>query len=217
MYNNSSQSSAGQKRGFTLVEMIVSLGVFSIVAVVALGALVKIVSANKKAQTLQATMNNLNFALETLSRELRVSPYYYCDTTSLASWDLEDSQGCSQLTEGGGTNEAYIFLKSAKVLNPSENDNCNAIYGYGIIANDDGTGYDIKKVTQETCGNGPISDDDFSSILDPNVTITGYYVDVDTGDPYPLATIRLSGYSGIRERERTYFDIQTSISPRVAQ
>jgi hypothetical protein len=31
-----------------------------------------------------------------------------------------------------------------------------------------------------------------------------------------LATIRISGYVGAREQERTYFDVQTAVSARIA-
>jgi prepilin-type N-terminal cleavage/methylation domain-containing protein len=200
------------KRGFTLIEMIVSLAVFSVVAVVALGALTKIVSANRKAQTLQASITNLNFALETISRELRVSPNYYCDNMAPSSWGVESSQDCS-LTENNG--EAYLSLNSTKVINPADPDPCDVSYTYGFILNDEGTGYNLKKAMQDVCGNGQIHDDDFQSVIDPNVTITGFYLNVDTSGPYALATVRLSGYAGTKERDKTYFDVQTSISPRV--
>jgi prepilin-type N-terminal cleavage/methylation domain-containing protein len=51
------------KKGFTLIEMIVSLGIFTIVALISIGALVRITDANKKSITLKTTINNLNFAL----------------------------------------------------------------------------------------------------------------------------------------------------------
>src|SRR3989344_4857691 len=76
-------------RAFTLVEMIVALGIFSIVAVVALGALVKIISANKKAQTLQASITNLSFALDSMSRELRVGTKYHCDVNPSLSYNSD--------------------------------------------------------------------------------------------------------------------------------
>src|SRR3989344_8697452 len=51
-------------RGFTLVEMIVAIALFSIVMVVSVGALLALVTANRKAQALQSVMNNLNIALD---------------------------------------------------------------------------------------------------------------------------------------------------------
>ena len=68
--------------GFTLVEMIVSVAIFTIVAFVAVGALLKVIDANKKSQSLKTSINNLNFALESLSREMRVGSNYTCISVS---------------------------------------------------------------------------------------------------------------------------------------
>ena len=65
-------------RGFSLVEIVVSLAVFSIVMLVATGALLSIVEANKKAQSQQIAMNNLNFAVENMTRAIRVGTNYHC-------------------------------------------------------------------------------------------------------------------------------------------
>src|ERR1039458_2601710 len=54
--------------GFTLVEMMVSIAIFMVVAVVAVAALLKIVDANRKSQTLQDAVNNINFAMDSITR-----------------------------------------------------------------------------------------------------------------------------------------------------
>ncbi|MBP9701915.1 MAG: type II secretion system protein, partial [Candidatus Pacebacteria bacterium] len=64
------------KKGFTLVEMVVSMGIFSIVMVVAMGAFLKITEVNKRAQNVKNAVNNVNFTLEAISRELRTGKNY---------------------------------------------------------------------------------------------------------------------------------------------
>lgn len=64
------------QKGFTLVEMVVSLGVFSLVMVVAMGAFLKITEVNKRAQNIKNAVNNINFTLEAMSRELRTGSEY---------------------------------------------------------------------------------------------------------------------------------------------
>ncbi len=64
--------------GFTLVEMLVSVALFSIVVTVGIGALLTVLAANRKAQALQSVMNNLNFTLEQMSRDVRVGTSYDC-------------------------------------------------------------------------------------------------------------------------------------------
>lgn len=60
-----------QKKGFTLIEMLVSVGIFSIVLLIALGAILTVLDSNKKAQTLTSVMNNLNFTLESITRSVK--------------------------------------------------------------------------------------------------------------------------------------------------
>ncbi len=84
---NDTALSSMSSRGFTLVEMIVSLMIFSIVAVVALAALVKIIDANNKAQTIQAAVTSLSFSLDSMSRELRTGSNIHCMFHSDGTFD----------------------------------------------------------------------------------------------------------------------------------
>lgn len=82
------KSKANLQKGFTLIEMIVSLGIFTVVAVVAVGALIKVMDANKKSINLKNTINNLNFTLESMSREMRVGSNYDLTTLGSNSWQV---------------------------------------------------------------------------------------------------------------------------------
>lgn len=68
--------------GFTLVEMMVAIAIFSLVMLVAIGAVLAIVGANKKAQSLTSVINNLNFAFEAMTRDLRTGDDYHCNKDS---------------------------------------------------------------------------------------------------------------------------------------
>ncbi len=65
--------------GFTLVEMIVAVALFGIVMLVSVTALVALVDANRKAQALQSVINNLNIAIDGMSRSIREGSNYRCD------------------------------------------------------------------------------------------------------------------------------------------
>ena len=56
----------------------VAVSVFSLVMVVAIGAVLAIVSANRKAQALNSVITNLNFAIEGMVRDLRTGFSYDC-------------------------------------------------------------------------------------------------------------------------------------------
>lgn len=76
------------KKGFTLIEIIVSMAIFSVVMVVALGAFLKIVDVNKRAQTVEAAVNNLTFVVESMSRELRTGQVYDVDSRNPSQIDF---------------------------------------------------------------------------------------------------------------------------------
>ena len=63
-------------KGFTLVELLVSIGLFSVVLTVALGAILTIADSNKKTRTLMSVMNNLNFAVDSMTRSFKAGEVY---------------------------------------------------------------------------------------------------------------------------------------------
>lgn len=73
------------QQGFTLIEMIVSLGIFAIVITVSVGALLMLIATNNQLQSKQNVMTNLSFALDSMTREIRTGSRYFCD--SQANYD----------------------------------------------------------------------------------------------------------------------------------
>lgn len=76
--------SRSSSAGFTLVEMIVAIFVFSVVMVIATGALASIIGANRKAQAVKSVMNNIAFSVDSMTRALRVGTDYDCGVSSCA-------------------------------------------------------------------------------------------------------------------------------------
>ncbi len=62
--------------GFTLIEMMVSVSLFSVVMLVSVGSLLSLIDASKRAQGIQSVMNNLNVALDGMVRALRMGQGY---------------------------------------------------------------------------------------------------------------------------------------------
>lgn len=76
------QTECNSRRGFTLIELMVSVAIFSIVLMMALGTVLTIMDANRKARTLTEVMNNLNFSLESMTRSLKTGVEPELDTNS---------------------------------------------------------------------------------------------------------------------------------------
>lgn len=72
-----------RRRGFTLLEMIVAVALFAVVMLVSVGALLSLVAASKKAQSLHLVVNNLNIALDAMVRSIRMGSHYNCGSTAV--------------------------------------------------------------------------------------------------------------------------------------
>ena len=60
------------KKGFTLVELLVSAAIFSILILAATGIFVKIMNVQKKALAIQEVQDNISYTMEMISKEIRM-------------------------------------------------------------------------------------------------------------------------------------------------
>jgi prepilin-type N-terminal cleavage/methylation domain-containing protein len=66
------------KKGFTLIEMIVSVGIFTIVMTIAIGALLVVYDTYRKTRTLKNAMDNVNIATESMIKKIRTGDNFKC-------------------------------------------------------------------------------------------------------------------------------------------
>lgn len=210
------------KKGFTLIEIIVALMIFSIVVVVALAALVRIIDANKKAQTIQDAVVNMSFTMESMTRELRTGSVYYCKkwlgdsdlalppSNSLSAQDVGGCNGVSSSMNNQAVGFAFLSNRTA-----SGGGGCRLINAYEIVPNLPGGSFDgtfsFKKGSQTACNQALT----FTPVTDTaSLSLTGYFLQVNNAQ-FPLLFVKMDGNAGSREAVRTHFTIQTASSPRI--
>jgi prepilin-type N-terminal cleavage/methylation domain-containing protein len=64
------------KKGFTLIEMIVAVGVFTVAITIILASFLNITDIQRKTAAIRTINDNLNFSLETMMREIRSGTSY---------------------------------------------------------------------------------------------------------------------------------------------
>lgn len=79
-----------------MIEVIVSVALFAVIVTVALGALLMVIDANRQAKAIKLVVNNLNLAMEGMSRELRVGSNI-CDTLGGSGGTCNNSNGSSEI------------------------------------------------------------------------------------------------------------------------
>jgi type IV fimbrial biogenesis protein FimU len=101
-------------RGFTLLELIVSVGLFMIVVTIAASAYLSLISLNRRAQATNDVSSNLAFVMESVSRSIRTGSAYDCGGgggtlncwaggSSTFSFTNEDGQVTTYLRRSNGT------------------------------------------------------------------------------------------------------------------
>ncbi len=73
------------QKGFTLVEILVSVALFSVVMLVALGALLMLSTATRKATSINTALDNLSAGVESMSRTLRTGLNFDCGLASVTT------------------------------------------------------------------------------------------------------------------------------------
>lgn len=68
------------KSGFTLLEMVISFGIFSVLIVASIGITLGISNAQIKASNIQTTLDNIRFSLELITKEMRTGSGYTLTT-----------------------------------------------------------------------------------------------------------------------------------------
>ncbi len=179
---------SSQQNGFTLIEILVSLGVFIVVVTIAIGSILSVMEANRKTQNFQDVANNIGFILEDISRNARVGSAYHCGS----SGSIDEPQNCS---EGDS-----FFAFEPQEGNPNSFDD-----QFVYRLNED-------KVEKSTDGGSTYSD-----ITDSEITVDRLQFYVSNADmessPQPRVLVMLSGTAGTDTASED-FNIQTTISQR---
>ncbi len=102
-------------KGFTLVELLVAVAIFTTVAVVAVGSLVTVINSNNQSQSIKSAIDNINFAVDAIARNVRNGSKYVCykDGQTLGSKDcVTGGNEISYIPSGSSTGVYYRFAAS---------------------------------------------------------------------------------------------------------
>ena len=178
--------------GFSLVEMLVSVALFSVIMVIAVGIIVTVLNTNKHVRSTSIAMGNIDAVMEKIFREASVGSYYHCGSGG----NIKKARDCP----GGNPQDAFIF---EGVGGDKDSSDDQIIYQLDSaesaleISRDGGTSFE--RLTEEN-----IIIDDF------NVNVVGNADDTKQ----PAVFIGMRGYIKKGANDKTIFAVQTMISER---
>lgn len=97
------------RRGFTLVEMIVSIGLFMVVLFISSSAFLAVLNVDRKSRSTRIAMDSLNISLEDMVRRIKTGTTYNCGGTILSTGTADCSSGGTSIafTDQEGKRTAY--------------------------------------------------------------------------------------------------------------
>ncbi len=72
-----------KNNGFTLVEMLVATAIFVTVMTISVSSLITVINANKNSEELRNVIDNVTFAIESISKEAQASQNFKCGQTDI--------------------------------------------------------------------------------------------------------------------------------------
>lgn len=189
-------------RGFSLIEVLVSLSIFTIVMTISIGVLMVLIDANARAQNTQSVMTNLSFALDSITREIRTGTDYYCASSNQLPVTGETSNNC---VNGG---EALAFNEGGQSLTDDAISRRIAIrLRNGVIERRLGNGDNLGTIDE---------DSDWAPLTSSNIQVnelTFFVTGATRSDTEsPTVTIYISGVAGNTEDDTdSAFQIQTTV------
>ena len=172
--------------------MLVSVAIFSIVMVIALGALLAMSESDRKAQTLKSVINNLNFSLDAMTRSMRTGVNYHCD---IAQGTVTATRDCASTP---GTSIAFLS---------AENQTVRYCRGNGSTCSSTGTAILVSK------GSAALAPITASEVAITNLQF--YVSGAQDSALQPHIVVLLSGSVPVSSSQNSTFDLQTSITQRL--
>lgn len=174
--------------GFTLIEMIVSLGVFTIIALISTGSFLIVLGAQKKSISSGNVQENLRVTLEMMAKEIRTGTSYYCGSSKNDFGSGSDTQDCLN----GGPAFTFYFINKTVIYRVNN-----------------------QRIEKSTDGGLIFSVITFPEVKIDNLTfyVTGSTIISDTAQPKVTIVLKGSMDMGSKTSE-SEFNIQTTVSQR---
>jgi prepilin-type N-terminal cleavage/methylation domain-containing protein len=105
------KNSTKTSRGYTLIELLVAIGLFALIMTLVSGAYLVMIGVTRQAQGLATGIDNLSFAIETMTRTIRTGTNYNCGNAN--GGDCSGGLNSFFVTDTNGNTVSYTLSNNA--------------------------------------------------------------------------------------------------------
>lgn len=185
--------------GFTLVEVIVAVGLFVAVFIAISGSFLSIIGAYKKVMAERTNVDNLSTAIESMVRGIKTGTTYHCGSGGVG---IGLPQDCAI------TGDTYLAFEKAQGNITSAADQVVYRFSGGVLEKSDDSGTSFYPVTENT---NTIRVTDFRFYVRGAASHLTPSGDINP----PKVIIVIKGTSGLDPTKASTFSVQTAIIQRV--
>src|SRR3989344_9683705 len=167
------------RKGFSVVEMLVAVALFTAVVLMSIAAMMALVDANYKTRSVRTAMDNLGFIIDDMARDLRVGSRYLCKEgisppvvmTVGADAAGDDCPYVKNDPDKGGEYLAFRNKDNNVVFYYFDDSNAaSPILKKKVTTTPWSTGY----ADNFTSGTGPSSSDKYATLSSSDITISRF-------------------------------------------
>ncbi|OGF72099.1 hypothetical protein A3E06_00145 [Candidatus Giovannonibacteria bacterium RIFCSPHIGHO2_12_FULL_44_42] len=187
------------KKGFSLIEMIVAVGIFSVAALIGVTALLSLTVSQRKAIAIQSAYDNMRFGVEVISKDLRTGDIIHCSSSGVLTMPQDCPPG---VNDADPLHQSITFLNSSGQTVRYRLNTCGSV---GCI--------------QRSVGGGPdeqLTGDDIN-IQDLRFFVKGSLPSEDETPPFhSTVTIIARGEAG-SGKSKSQFSLETTVIQRTVR
>lgn len=193
-------------KGFTLIEMIVATGIFTIVMLVVVGSLISLNNESRKSRSIRLVTDNLSSAIDSMSRNVRMGSYYHCGCGTAGSPSTpgdanypDGPRDCPMIDSLGNGGDQCLAFESQ--------------FGATALSADQYV-YRLSNNRIQRSKDGGVT---FIDLTAPEIRINDlrFFVQGSTPDAHqPVITLFIRGTASVTPKMATDFNIQTTLGSR---
>jgi len=201
-----------KEKGFTLIEVMISIGLFSVIMVVGITAILGVNNTYRKSRTMRSVIDNLSFIMEDMARNIRLGSRYRClnDEGDISFTTIEDPLD--------GANCSGIAFEPFYDPISGEDDNASTADQVIYLVSSDGNLFKGMKGANFSDTSSPGVGIPMNSVdLKIDYTTSGFTIfgsSTNTDGEQPSVLIILNGTVEVGGNT-TAFNLQTTVSQRL--